>query len=102
MFTFWRHTDPDDRLPRRQIKLTNVSFWAHVKIAYRIVSRWINKQNSVSQPVDMANLLIPHCSVIISTVHLPNHAISLISLFIPLFSFFGVCSPIHYMCVILY
>ena len=48
--------------------------------------------------VDMSNLLIPHCSVSVSTVHLPNHIISLLIL---LFSFFACC-PIHYMCVILY
>jgi len=48
----------------------------------------------------MANLLTPHFSATVSTVHLPNHTISLISLFIPL-SFF-VCSSIHYMCDILY
>jgi len=50
-------------------------------------SRRINKQNSVSQSVDMANLLTTHCSVTVSTVHLPNHIISLISLLIPLLTF---------------
>jgi len=38
----------------------------------------------------MANLLIPHCSFTVPTVHLPNHIISLISLFIPLFTLFCV------------
>jgi len=42
--------------------------------------------------VDIDNLLIPHCSVAVSiTVHLPNHIISLISLFMPLFCFVFFC-----------
>jgi len=48
----------------------------------------------------MANVLIPFCSVTVSTAHLLNHTSSLISLLIPLFT--CVCSPIHYMCTILY
>jgi len=104
-----RHFSPDAQLPPRlsvrpckrtilhpytssrpEIAIADIILRLRICVIHCASVVLMNETQSVSQSVDMANLLIPHCSFTVPTVHLPNHIISLISLFIPLFTLFCV------------